>query len=33
MTISALIEIPAGRGAAVLLAAGEALRLVNTFGS
>jgi len=33
MTASALIEIPAGRGAAVALAAGEALRLVNTFGS
>ena len=33
MTASALIEIPAGRGAAVALAAGEALRLINTFGS
>ena len=33
MTASALIEIPAGRGAAVALAAGEALRLVNSFGS
>jgi len=33
MSASALIEIPAGRGAAVALAAGEALRLVNSFGS
>ena len=33
MTGSGLIEIPAGRGRAVALAAGEALRLVNTFGS
>ena len=33
MTASTLIEIPAGRGRAVALAAGEALRLVNTFGS
>ena len=33
MTASTLIEIPAGRGAAVALAAGEALRLINTFGS
>jgi len=33
MSASAPIEIPAGRSAAVALAAGEALRLVNTFGS
>jgi len=33
MTGSGLIEIPAGRGAAVGLAAGEALHLVNSFGS
>jgi hypothetical protein len=33
MSASAPMEIPAGRGAAVALAAGEALRLVNTFGS
>ena len=33
MTGSGLIEIPVGRGAAVGLAAGEALRLVNSFGS
>ncbi|HKF63150.1 MAG TPA: DUF1989 domain-containing protein, partial [Dongiaceae bacterium] len=33
MIASTLIEIPAGRGAAVALTAGEALRLVNSFGS
>lgn len=33
MTRSALVEIPARQGAAIELAAGEALRLVNTHGS